>query len=581
MRDDTAAAEPGKVPAAARRSRPITLYLFVLAVVALVPAFVFSAVLLARNNEAQQQVVETLVTGTSQTILQAVEREIAGSTTTLRVLATAPALLAGDYQSFYVRVKAALAGTNMTAFLLDSDLMSIMSTQQDYGSEPQPSADPESGRRALETGEVVVSNVVRGAISQRWVFNVLHPLDIPNRGPMILGLSRPAEELASALLSNKLPEGWNVALVDGAGAVIASSTDIAQTGEHFALRDLTPITNSGGWIPVRWGDEDLLAVVQRSPLTSWTLFAWAPRDLITQPLSTAFWSLIVGGVLLAAVVVLIIYGVSLQIGRSIHGLEDDAKLLGAGEAVPPRNYPINEIATVSDSLAEASKRRLAAETEVRLLMRELAHRSKNQLAVIAAMAKQSAKGAPSVDEFVEGFERRIHSLARSTDLLLAHGVAGVEVRDVLARQIEPFSPESSGRVSLSGPMFKISTQSAQILGMAAHELAINAAKFGAFAVDTGRLDVSWKITEQTLELVWRESNARVDGLDRSRRGFGTTVLETIVGRSLNANVMRATHDDGIQWTLSIPLESLDVHAVAEGTGGIGGAVAQAAASPEK
>ena len=95
MRDASAATEPGQTPAA-RRSRPIAVYLFVLAIVALVPAFVFSAILLARNNEAQQRVVETLITGTSQSLLQAVEREILGNITTLKVLATAPALLFGD-----------------------------------------------------------------------------------------------------------------------------------------------------------------------------------------------------------------------------------------------------------------------------------------------------------------------------------------------------------------------------------------------------------------------------------------------------------------------------------------------------
>ena len=78
-----------------RRSRPIAVYLFVLALVALVPAFVFSAVLLQRNNEAQERVVETLITGTARSIVQAVDREIYANISTLKVLATAPALLDG------------------------------------------------------------------------------------------------------------------------------------------------------------------------------------------------------------------------------------------------------------------------------------------------------------------------------------------------------------------------------------------------------------------------------------------------------------------------------------------------------
>ena len=260
---------------------------------------------------------------------------------------------------------------------------------------------------------------------------------------------------------------------------------------------------------------------------------------------------------LAAVVVLVIYWVSLQIGRSVRGLEDDAQLLGAGKPVRPGDYPISEIATVSEALADASRQRRMAETEVRLLMRELAHRSKNQLTVIAAMAKQSARSADTVADFVGGFERRIHGLARSTDLLLAHGIAGVELRDIIASQVDPLCPLDSGRVTLEGPSLKLNTQAAQILGMAAHELATNAVKYGAFSGEAGRIAVSWGISGDRLALCWRESMTPL-AEPASRRGFGTTVLENMVGRSLGAAVTRTLNPDGIEWRFDIPLVGLDV-----------------------
>src|SRR6185503_19639249 len=136
----------------------------------------------------------------------------------------------------------------------------------------------------------------------------------------------------------------------------------------------------------------------------------------------------------------------------------------AGAPVTARDYPITEIATVSSALEEASKRRQQAEVEVRFLMRELAHRSKNQMTVIAAMAKQTAKGADSVPEFVQSFEKRIFGLARSTDLLLANGALGVDLEELLTRQIDPFCPVDGGRVTLLGPQVRLNTQAAQILG---------------------------------------------------------------------------------------------------------------------
>lgn len=541
-----------------RRPRPIALYLFILALVALVPAFAFSAILLQRNNEAQERVVETLITGTSRSIVQAVEREIVANITTLKVLASAPALSAGDYQSFHARVKLALAGTDTYVYLLDSGLMTLMSTRVDYGAPLRMTADPESARRALETDDVVVSDVLLGAVSRRWVFNILLPLNFPGQDPMVMGFNRNADGLSVALLSNKLPDAWNVALVDTKGTVIAASAGAGVTGEHFTLADTMAMGSSVGWVDLRSGGEDYLAVIQRSGLTGWTLFAWAPRELIARPLATAFWSLLVGGILLAAVVVLVIYWVSLQIGRSVHGLENDARRLGAGEPVPARDYPISEIATVSQSIADASRRRKAAEAEVRLLMRELAHRSKNQITVIGAMAKQSAKGVTSVPAFVAGFERRIHSLARSTDLLLAHGVAGIELRDVLIRQVDPLCPLESGRVQLEGPSQKLSTQAAQILGMAAHELATNAVKHGAFATETGSIEISWRTEAGLLTLTWRERMPAPPPQRARRRGFGTTVLEHMVGRSLGATVTQSFNDDGIEWRFLIPLSAIDV-----------------------
>jgi two-component sensor histidine kinase len=92
--------------------------------------------------------------------------------------------------------------------------------------------------------------------------------------------------------------------------------------------------------------------------------------------------------------------------------------------------------------------------------------------------------------------------------------------------------------------------------MAAHELATNAAKYGAFAGDEGRLELSWSVNGGVLAMDWREY---VRALPRrpDRRGFGTTVLESMVGASLNAEVRRILHEDGIEWAFDIPLEGLD------------------------
>ena len=531
--------------------RSVAAYLAILALAALLPSIAFSAILLQRHNQAQQDVVETLVVGTSRSALQAVEREIAAKITTLRVLATSPSLLSGNLRSFHARTRAALAGSGAHMFLLDDNFETVLNTRTEFGTPPMRTADVASARQALETGDVVVSDGLLGPVSRRWVYNILLPIQPAPAGARVLVLNQVADELSAVLAGNRLPDGWSAALVDGKGAVLAATSGAGSAGERFGLLDTATFPHTDGWTALGSGSEELRVVVHHSGLSGWSLVTWAPLATITKPLSDVMAALILGGVLLAGLMLLAIYWTALRIGRSVRGLARDAEALGAGEAVPARAYPVAEIATVSAALSQAAAQRSAAEAEVRFLMRELAHRSKNQMTVIMAMAKQTAATAKTLPQFVLSFEHRIFGLARSTDLLLAHGMAGIDLRELLASQIEPFGPREGDRVQLSGPALRLDAQAAQVLGMAAHELSTNAVKYGAFSREDGRLEVHWSRGDDQVHLVWRE---RVAGLRRRspRRGFGTTVIQSMVARALHAGVERILHRDGIEWRFTIP-----------------------------
>ncbi|MET3927560.1 sensor histidine kinase [Devosia sp. 2618] len=536
--------------------RPIGHYLVAIALITLVPSFVFAGLLMQRNHDAQEATLETLILATSRSLVQGVEREINANVTTLRVLATSPSFHEGDFKSFYDRTVLALTGTGTNLFVIDPDNTTILSTRQPYDAPRVRTADPEAAQEAFASGEIVVTDMVFGAVSKQWVYNILMPIDLGALGKKIVALNQSAGNLDNTLVANRLPEGWQTALLDNDGRIIAATTGVGEIGSLFDRFDAMARPLFIGWQQAQTNDGPVRVVVQRSQLTGWRLVAWAPEAVISRPLMDAVMWLVIGGVILGALISAGLIWLSGVIGVSVRGLARDARLLGQGEVVAAKNYPVREIAEVSQAIELASQRRQASESEVNFLMREVAHRSKNQMTVITAMAKQTARGADDVSSYVQAFERRILGLARSTDLLLAHGRVGVLLGELVESQIAPFSPPDGSRVVLDGPPVRLNMHAAQIMGMAAHELSTNAVKYGAFADDSGRLVVTWTVANERLDFVWRETvQRRLDPGDRV--GFGTTVLKSMVGRSLGADVERISHDNGMEWRFSVPMAAID------------------------
>lgn len=171
------------------------------------------------------------------------------------------------------------------------------------------------------------------------------------------------------------------------------------------------------------------------------------------------------------------------------------------------------------------------------------------------MAKQTARSARTFASFQDAFQKRLYGLARSTDLLIAGGAAGVELRELLAIQIEPFCPDDADRLQMDGPNIRLANQPAQTIGLAIHELATNASKYGAFSSATGSLDLSWRVKDEVLTIIWRE---RVPRLRRrtGRRGFGTEIIERMLGGTLDAEISRVFHRDGLECVFKIPVDRL-------------------------
>jgi len=195
------------------------------------------------------------------------------------------------------------------------------------------------------------------------------------------------------------------------------------------------------------------------------------------------------------------------------------------------------------------------EDHITFLMRELAHRSKNLVAVIQAIAHQTARHADDVPDFIDRFSARLVSLARTQDLLTGKDKDGALLADLVQSQIEPFVESGGQQVTIVGPPIVLDQVATQNIGLALHELATNAAKYGALSVPEGRVSIEWQSShngsEPCLRLTWRESDGPAVTAPL-HKGFGHIVVERTVADSLDAKVDLNFAPTGVSWEAEIP-----------------------------
>ncbi|WP_179119603.1 sensor histidine kinase [Ensifer adhaerens] len=539
-----------------RLTRPFSFYLTSLLLVAIVPAFIFSLVVLKRSVDAQEQVITSLLQASTGSVTRIVERDIEGMLTTLKVLSTSRAIEEDNLQAFYERASTALAQTDSYLIVIDRKHDQRLNTRVPFGTQLGKGSDPGSIERAFtNNGAPLVSNVFFGKTAGKWVFNVYLPAKLSTGEEYLLALTQNAENMAKAVNRDTLSPGWNAALVDGAGKVITSSDAAVKAGEPFFL-DKVPAISIGVRNITENGTEYRVAT-EFSVITGWRIIAWAPRAIVDAPAVWSFLWLSLGGIIFAGIAIAGSLAIARLLSQGVKLVAEDARRLGAGERIEPRPHIIAEVEQVSAALARAAAARTKAEGEIRFLMREVAHRSKNQLTVIQSMLNQSVYSAESAADFADSFRKRIAGLARSTDLMIANAAQGVDFRELAQNQLQPFTPDDPRRVIFSGPPLRLDPQIAQTLGMALHELATNATKYGALANTSGVVKLSWSLEDEGIAIRWREEGADLDGKpsDPIRKGFGTLVLERMLGMALNAALERMMHADGIEWRIIVPRQA--------------------------
>jgi PAS domain S-box-containing protein len=279
------------------------------------------------------------------------------------------------------------------------------------------------------------------------------------------------------------------------------------------------------------------------------------------------------------------YGASEIIGRSIREIipedrqaEEDRILASINEGVRIENYETERIhksghvveVSITVSPLHAGERLIGAssimhdiglrkrrERHAALLLREVNHRSKNMLAIVQAVARQTAADDP--EHFLSSFIDRLGAISANHDLLVESEWRGVDLGDLARAELAAVRELIGTRIHLGGPALRVTGAAGQAIGMAIHELATNSGKYGALSSHAGTVGLEWSIVGEgdgpRLRLAWSETGGPAVS-PPSRRGFGTVLIVDVPRSVLNATVDLEYPSSGVRWMVDAPLDTI-------------------------
>jgi PAS domain S-box-containing protein len=239
-------------------------------------------------------------------------------------------------------------------------------------------------------------------------------------------------------------------------------------------------------------------------------------------------------------------------------LEDGPGIRWHDLHIEPLRNEAGDVVGLTCASVDVTERK-EGEAHLRLLLRELTHRSKNLLAVIQAMARQTARHAGSIEGFLTQFGARLQALAASHDLLVRESWYGASLGELIRSQLGGYLEGAANQVSIEGPPLALKPEAAQNLGLALHELAVNAAKYGALSVPSGHVSITWSQrndrNDGSIDLDWKERlGPKVKA--RRKKGFGSMVIERNLVRALDAKVNLEFDPGGLQCHIEIPASQI-------------------------
>ena len=490
----------------------------------------------------------------------AIDQELNRDRLALQVLASSEALAEGKLEQFYLRAKAlSQSVTDSVIALRRTDGEAIFVTSLSFGAPIPKMTDAglrAADRLAIEHRSPVISDLVNGPVRPN-VVALEMPVVVDGKVDYLLTLAISPRGVLDILATHLRGSKWLMGVIDNNDRIIARSWENERYAGQKSSDEFIRNTQAkaGSFTGTTLEGVTVFNVYQRSELSGWRIAAGIPLSELEEPLYRSLLVLaIVTGVGLAASLILaFLYARSLA--RPLRQLRGVAETGGSSAKTVPTG--IAELDGVTGTLIRSiivlkDRDRTRART-----VKELNHRMKNMLSIIQAIATETRRRATSLEQFGKAFDGRLTALARSHEALGDREWHGGDLAALITQCCKPFCDET--RLDLQGPPIELPPKAAIGIGMVIHELATNAAKYGALSVPIGKVKVHWDMPDEDglriLRLQWQEQNGPPMPSAR-KEGFGSVLLRSIIEHDLGGRLDFIFARDGLLVIACIPMTAL-------------------------
>src|SRR5262245_31117850 len=531
----------------------IRTFLSLFALALTLPLLTLATFAFNRMASLEEREIERRALQVAQDLSGDIDRELDRASITLETLATSAALARGDLAAFHEQASRALSRDRAGILLVDASHQQLVNTRTAFSTPLPRTVDPETAQRVFDSKQRQVSDLLVGSMTGEPVINVEVPVFAGNVVRYVLIMALDATRFESLLKGQRLEARWVTQVTDNKGIILARSDRHADFVGKPSPKELEESSRAANGAVRAASDagQPILQATVRSRIAGWLVSATVPMSYVeaSRRRGQFFAAAMMGTALTLGAALAFMFGGFMT--RPLDAASRAAAAVGLGKPIEPLNSPLQEANALTAALSHAPSELQLRQEAPQFRMRELAHRSKSQLAGVKGMALQTARQSTTVHVFVEHFSQRIQGLAESQDLLLQQNWQGAWLSDLVRAHLDLFG--ASERAEIAGPALFLRANAVQNLGFALHELVTNAYKHGALTAPKGRICLTWRgpDSDGRVYLEWIER----DGppvRPPEREGFGSLVMTELVAQALEGTAKLDFRAEGLYWRLDIP-----------------------------